>query len=371
MSQFKPCIDCFSQIHPKASVCPHCQRPQRKDLWAKIGTILKWIGGATAVFSLLVTMVQVGNIYSGFRSRQQAVNRLVDEGIHQRNFQDYTFAWDSFSKALELEPGHRSAELEQLKLAMEWVRNWRIHLGSPLASKLDEIYPVMYRGTTLLPKQQWGDVYAHLGWASYLRSRNGSARQNQALSHFKRAVEIDAQNPYANTFWAVWKNPGKSDPEIMNKYNVARQSGRMTPYLWNLQLSSFFATVNINHLAMRTAHQMRLAQVAINDHNREQLLGIYERLGQATNMEKAAQTLHSALQPKDLLAIFEHLLTDSENLKPLHQFAKAWLMEANGDRVGATVLYQALQTALPSPHGTLPTRVQEAIDRLSNSTPSN
>ncbi|VAX28092.1 hypothetical protein MNBD_NITROSPIRAE01-2316 [hydrothermal vent metagenome] len=86
------CISCKNAIHPEATLCPFCKTAQGASRWQSIGNLLKWIGGISAVFSLIITMIQVSGLYQNMQDKEKTVAEFIKIGNLQRDRGNYSAA---------------------------------------------------------------------------------------------------------------------------------------------------------------------------------------------------------------------------------------------------------------------------------------
>ncbi len=223
----KFCVDCKSPIHPDAKLCPHCQSRQSPHVWANLAKFLKWVAGITAVFTLLITLIRVNEMYQNFKRHHKAINRLVSAGNLQRESGNYSGAWDSYEEALKLDLGHLNAQEEQIDLAMEWLRHIRKADDKTKLAQL--ITPVLYRGAALARGTRQADIFAHLGFASYLRYLENNAFSQQVEWYYDRALMVEPHNTYANAFRGQFMLDHRNLEEARQCFDRAFETGR-DPY---------------------------------------------------------------------------------------------------------------------------------------------
>jgi hypothetical protein len=113
------------------------------------------------------------------------------------------------------------------------------------------VAPVLGREVAVAQGARLGDLEAHLGWAEFLRSPEGRANA-AAAAHYRRALDADPRNPYANAMWA--HNAalrGDSDDVVAARFDTALSSGRELPYVRWMQI------VVANHDGARLARVLQ------------------------------------------------------------------------------------------------------------------
>lgn len=370
------CVACREVIHPEARLCPHCRSPQSPRRWQAVGSALKWVGGITAVISLVFGMVRANELYSSWRERSEAVEELVRAGEFQMQAKDYQGAWQLLAQALELEPGSHDARDLQITLAMAWLRNMRVSGKQSFTAVADRLLPALYRGATSPRGVAAADVLAHIGWANYLKSRDGN-RQVEIGTYYERALELDPSNVYAHAYFGHWVLQGANwrgdtgyDLEKAKRhFAAALDSGRAPDYAANLALTALTqsSAEGADPEALRQASRLRSTGFALTAKLRTALLGAYSPGMVGYMPREKLELLTSAVPPRELLETFLWLLDglpsrDRRNHR--YKFVVAMLTEAAGDKAEALSLYRALRSNsdIGSIHRD---RIDLAIERLS------
>src|SRR5207249_4002363 len=124
--------------------------------------ILKWVGGITAILSLLFGLHQMTQLVSNLRERQRHIAELYKVGKLQQGAADYEGARASFEQALktaeegeqlpkltgQLGEERRELRKAQEDLAMEWLENVYVRLseGQTFSNIVDKLVPILSRG---------------------------------------------------------------------------------------------------------------------------------------------------------------------------------------------------------------------------------
>ena len=147
---------------------------------------------------------------------------------------DHASAWGNFDElqARTAPPASKAtAQAAQADCGMTWLREIVVPQGETFSSITQKIVPVLGREIAVAQGTRAADLHAHLGWAEYLRWRDG--RQTTPAVHYQRAIEADARNPYANAMWAhnsVLRRDATPDV-IAARFETALASGRETPFV--------------------------------------------------------------------------------------------------------------------------------------------
>ena len=312
----KLCIACMSPIHPDATACLHCHSAQSPSAgrWARVGTFLKWIGGITAVLSLVLTMDQVGKLFKQFGLRQEAISELVQVGNMQRDHLDYAGAWQSYQKALELNPGHQAARDEQIQLAMVWLRNIRVTKGrETMTDVVTPLIPVLGHGVVRTEGRRKADLLAHLGWAEFLRWRDGN-RMFQPGQYYQQALELDPTNAYAHTMlghWLLWQDSQLEQANAHFAQALTAATDSVRPDVRRLQLAALFnsRTPEGEAEALKMAHEMQTQNEPMTSSMKNMILSLYY---QSLRTPKAFERLLSILAPAEHLTMVQRLTAEFE-----------------------------------------------------------
>jgi len=350
----------------------------------KLATLLKWVGGVTAILSLIFGLHQITQLVSDVRERERGIAELYKVGKSQQGAADYEGAWDSFERAAETAEaggqlakltGQLSKERRELReaqedLAMEWLENGRIPKGQTLSDFLDELVPVLARGASSAGGVRKADMLAHVGWAFFLRSRDGQAGLDPE-KQYRQALEIDPANPYAHAHWGHWTlwRGGKLEA-AREHFSAAIASGRARNYVRRIQLAAlknlqsdqgdgeFLAVVN----------EMRKNQEKIDSQARNDVYTIYF-FAFSGSRDDRFQNLLTAVPATEQLATFQALFYDDDfdkGKRPSRESYRASLLEAAGRREEALRIWLTVRQGLPAgDRSGLGDRAAAAIKRLS------
>ncbi|QYZ66229.1 MAG: hypothetical protein OI74_14875 [Gammaproteobacteria bacterium (ex Lamellibrachia satsuma)] len=262
----KPCVACREPIHQDAALCPHCGTPQHQSKWHYFTLSLKWIGGFTAILSLVIVANQTQELLGQWQNTQAAVSERVEGAKLQREIGDFNGAFQQLKQALKLDPSSSEARKFEVELAMEQLRIIMVvdqrfrHLEQPDPIKDNQLGLVLYRGAVSGSDKERATIMAHLGWLDILRHRSGVEGLNIDL-HFRKALELDPNNLYANVMWGSWLpnryNPAKYTEDkiaLSRKYFAkAFQQKKQRRYVRKLQILAY---QNHDLELLRIGHEM-------------------------------------------------------------------------------------------------------------------
>jgi Tfp pilus assembly protein PilF len=216
-------------------------------------TALRWIGAITAVLTLLFALQKLVQTIGEDNDRQRRVAELREVALMQQKAGDYSAAWDSLESALKtaesggavakmmgrVDRRTQEVQLQRQDLAMQWLRDIRTSGDQTFSSIVTRILPAVDQGAATASGSRRADLLAHIGWAYFLRSRDGPSNIDPQRS-YQAALEIDPTNPYAHVFFGhliSWQ--GGELQEAQQHFAAALATNRERPFVRWLQLAAF------------------------------------------------------------------------------------------------------------------------------------
>jgi hypothetical protein len=342
---------------------------------------LKWIAAITAVLTLVLGLNQVVRVFAEVGERQRQLEELRAVAERQREVGDFPAAWASLERALvaadqgsflaklsgRLDAPRLELRAAQEDLAMAWLRDVRVPEGKTFADVVDPLLAVVTRGSIDADGVREADLLAHLGWAYFLKSRDGSADIDPSRS-YQQALAIDPDNPYAHAFWGhliVWQR-GPTD-EADRHFAAALASGRERDFVRRLQLAALrnHAAPAIELSLLRAVDEMRRNGEAVDAGTSRYLFSIYFA---AFNSDEYLQRMLAALPPRQHLETIRALYFGEEfdqGRVPRRDALIALLQEQAGDREGALATWRTVREALgPDGDGRVTELANESVARL-------
>src|SRR6476646_1921308 len=215
-------------------------------------SVMKWVTRGSAVIALLFAVIQLVRLVSAPRDRERQISELTRVEAMQAQAGDYPGAWASLDQALKIAEsggmlskltGQLSRDAQTLRvtqedLAMAWVEKLRHGEGKTFSEVAEKLTPVMTRGATNATGPRKADLVAHLGWASYLESRDAQPSPD-AMAQYRAALAVDPANPYAHAFLGHFLEQQKAPMDkVMSEFAAARAANRAQPYVRRLQLAA-------------------------------------------------------------------------------------------------------------------------------------
>lgn len=338
---------------------------------------------AIAAVLLLVVLGAAGyGVSRHLQARAEEQARLVEQ---QRQVTQATGArelCDSGNHALALDQlsalAARSGVPPQVldlreDCAMRWLRNMRATSGPAGQTTFNEqvvkAVPVLLEGLARSQGARAADLRAHVGWGEFLRGLEGAQGLNPQL-HWKRALEDDAENPYAHAMWArQLLERGSGLEQAKGRFARALANGRNRTFVRSLQLGSTLGSRDELHpYTLGVLDEMRRGKETLETAARDRV----NRHAFGTRMLDAdyRRAVLAALPPEDLLATFRWLFPGtsiSDDRRPIWRFNLALLQAHAGDRAGARAGLQSLVQELRANNqpGRLLDEAQRALAGLS------
>ena len=358
----KLCNACYQPIHPKAKICYHCGKSQANDRWHRLSSFLKWAGGITAVFSLVMTMVQVNDLMGSWRYKQISMDRLLYAANIQRDNGDYLTAWNSYSKILELDPTNGNVFQEQLILVKQWLHTPYVYYrdsqprdkDKTLSQYLDSMITILYQGLAGQSNpHEAADIYAYLSWVNIMKTQYDQIqdldREHYAQTAQKliaKAMQLDDQNLLANAMNAYisyytesssFKDAWKRDfPSIDKIIHTSTQDVLVTSIRklvltdWTPNDFLFQYANEMREKNLDTAHEFR------NFFIERRIVSVF--MEASTTYEEQKQFL-TALDRESALKTIHYIFSGYENKRivkyHLDVIAIAFINEFTGDKTAA------------------------------------
>jgi hypothetical protein len=236
----------------------HKEHHEHKEPRGRMDNVKRWLGLGAVILSTGSAAVGVLRAQADMSDRSRVVVEQLAAGRLQQKAQDYSNAWASFQRAAEVAAadgpiatllggsGRVQADVRtaQQDLAMEWLRSTGISSDPPFTEVVDKAVPTLSAAVDGATSTRKADILAHIGWAYYLKQRDGDTHVDPVGS-YRDAVAADAGNPYANAFWGLYLlwNHGRPwqtgpVPEAQQHFAAAFASGREHALVRRLQLTA-------------------------------------------------------------------------------------------------------------------------------------
>jgi len=207
----KLCRSCKGSISENARVCTYCGSPQA--MFGHFAAALEWIGGIATVVSLVLAVNSLINLFQTQFEKREALHELADAADQLRDDGDFARAWALYSDAEKLDPGSRRVRRGQEALVEEWLPNVQITGTETFTDIVNKALPVLMRALVRSDGAKKADFQALVGWAHYLEQRERKIQDTDVPGLYRRALVLDSDNTYANTFLGHWYYSQTEDME--------------------------------------------------------------------------------------------------------------------------------------------------------------
>ena len=254
---------------------------------------------------------------------------------------------------------------------MAWLDDIRGDQGpAPFSATVDMLVPVMSRGAVAAEGPRKADLLAHLGWADFLRWRDGQ-RELDPAERYRQALAADSPNVYAHTMlahWTLWNGGSLDDAD--RHFATALKSSRERPYVRRLQLAALANRSNdTTDLDMlRVANDMRVNNESMEPEDRARIWDVYYSRFLASPSRASTEPLVAVVPPADQLATYRWMFEKSgyaESKGLLYEYVLARLQDAAGQGSEALATYRSVRSKAPgNGDGRIRAAVDSAIARL-------
>ncbi len=284
-----------------------------------------------------------------------AARQLCDSG-------DHALAWQRYDDADARFPDRPALRTAREDCAMRWLREIHVESGKQSFTDIvNRVLPVLAQGAAAATGQRAGDLRAHMGWADFLRIREGAIRLDPP-AHYRQALAADPVNVYAHAMWGHHVMV-KREPiaDAKQHFATALASGRETAWVRSLQFAALLyyqdSTGQIE--AAHAANDMRQRGEVLPDELRERLwsrvyfdglLSHDRRAGFVAGLRESGAPGGNA--PKGAsapLATFVWLYPEQQvrqDRRALWRYFTASLEELAGDKATARQHFEALRDEL-------------------------
>jgi hypothetical protein len=330
--------------------------------------ILKWIGYVTAVLTLIAGIRGLQTLISGKVESNWKTDSLLASEQLQLRAHDYESAWQTLEQAAQTGDEVEKVRDARETLAMEWLENIHVQDTQKFSDIVKKLDPVLTSGAAAAKTAQHkADLLAHLGWSYFLRGRDGITGMDPVQT-YEDAIHEDPGNPYAQAMWGHWILWNRSQPAAAAPhFESALRSGRARDFVRHLELVALLNGQNeaCDQEIARALNAIRKENGSLDDDTRQRLFSLYNE--ELISSDDGGAFIN-AVAPAEHLLTF-HWLFDrldlSESAAASRSFDIALLQEAAGQRTQALASFQSVNTFLDGHPGTLLTKTQAAIRRLS------
>jgi tetratricopeptide (TPR) repeat protein len=300
--------------------------------------LLKIVAGITAVLSLALAGRQVAVFVTDYRARQLRVRDLVAASALQRRAGEHAAAWATLTQALKVDPDNAAVRAARVDAAEAWLETGRPGGTAPTFTALaDTLSPVLTEALLHADPVREADLLAHLGWADFLRWREGG-RDLSPPARYREALVLDSLNPFAHAMlghWLLWQ--GEDLRLAQDHFTRALASGRARDYVRRMQLAGLANRDGPDIAAemLRVATAMQEAHEPLPDGARDRLWRAFSDLVVPSGSDAPALV---RVAPAELLKTYRWLFDGSgysTAQSARYDYQLATLQAAAGDTAGA------------------------------------
>ena len=343
--------------------------------------ITGWAAGITALLGLFASLFGGLQWIRDHWSHHSHITAELAIAESQTERGEYETAVTTYQNILKKDPRNQQAAEERVTATMRWAENFHAltHEGEKTrdiaAPKIDTILPILDAGLTRAKGKRAADILAHIGWVHWLNWHIAEREISPAAEQsFRRALEVDPSNVYANAMLGNWLLQNDGDlQEASSHFAIAVQSGKDRPLVRAMQLGGLIyneepqARVEL----VKVVNDMRKNNESLNKGDKHRILGFNYSLSPYDTAELGEAL--SAVSPDDSWATYQWLDDEQStdpteiNSKQLRRdYVYANILELSGKKPEALSQYKALQAKLKNSkeYWTFTGTVDKAIKRL-------
>jgi tetratricopeptide (TPR) repeat protein len=336
----------------------------------KFSTVLKWVGSLTAILSLFFGVRQIVKLVSDRIESNRQIDFLLKSQDVELKVRDYAAAWRSLEQASQVDLNSAKVHLAQENLAMAWLEDVHLREGEKFSDISEKLEPVLSRGiSSTKDSQRSADLLAHIGWAYFLRSRDGVFGLDPVSAYSKAAAQ-DKNNPYAEAMWGHWIlwNHGKLS-EASQHFSSALVSSRQRDFVRLLQFAALENCPNgeCDAELIRIANDIRKENGTIDADTVHRIYSKY--YGRVFSQDPRSNRFLNVIPPAEHVATFHWLfdgLDFDDSKGRLCMGYLATLQEAAGQKEEALANYRTLRAKVPKHSGPLSDAIDAGIKRLTS-----
>jgi hypothetical protein len=337
--------------------------------WAKsISAVVAVLGIISATIGYINNGANFFSQVTGYFQGQSEVRTLTETADERLAHKDYDAAWRANAQARQIAPRNAGASAQQARIAMKWLED--VHTGSAngprtFSSIVDPLKAALIEHLPGTKGAEKANLQAHIGWANFLRSRDGNPEMD-ITEEFNAALAEDPANMYGHVmrgFWIVWKGGPVDrarpdlDAALASPTDPAFSDMMIMAALTNNTSDAFVAG------AIEYAGKIRVAGRNIDNHTKDSLLWYYSICLHSPGM---LSLIAERLPPDEQIALLDWLKQGevSDNDKRVAAYFTAHFTEAQGKKDEALRLYKDLVGPKPDPNEEITRVAQGDVARL-------
>jgi hypothetical protein len=313
---------------------PASETVGRPGLWTRTAKV---IAAITAVITLVLGAHQIITRFGGYLQQTREASALTDIARQQAARGEYADAWSSLDRAASLSGSDSLTDL-RVEVAFAWLEEARPGPGKPFRTITDAVTPALDHALLKAEGARRADILAHLGWAAFLRFRDGTG--GDPSRRYQEALAVDPGNVYANAMlghWLMWRGTSAEAAHARFVTALAGASERQRPVVRRLQLS---ALVNQGAEAepklFEVVNEMRERNELLDARTTDRMFALYaHRYGPRDTPRRMNE---EPLPPATSSALFEWIIrTPGAGSRSafVTAFVRSTLLDAAGNRTAA------------------------------------
>jgi type II secretory pathway pseudopilin PulG len=299
------------------------------------------------------------------RSAQQTVDDRVRVAAAQKERGSLSDALATLATVAGIDADTSAAKALEEDVAMQWIRDLSVPSGQKFGDALKPALAILDRSAPFANGPRQGDLLAHVGWATYLRWRDGEVGLDPTPT-YRKALTVDPTNPYANAMLGHWLLSQGDRSDAMEQarplFRTAIDAGRATDVVRGFQLAALgnASTSEYSLETIRVLDEMRRRGEGLRPGAARRADAVYFF---AVSDEPLTRALLTVVPPAEHLrtlgwALDEYSREDESRTLRLRYYT-ARLQAAAGDPAAARRGLQTLQAELRASSGSL----RDAVDR--------
>jgi hypothetical protein len=304
---------------------------------------LLWLAAAAA---LLLAVLAAGWWWREQRLEVAALRQSVASAADLCTSGGYAAGWQRLGEIAVQHPDVAELQTAREDCAMRWLRDIRVRSDTEsFTAIVNRLLPTLVTGLATAQGRRAADLRAHIGWGDNLRSREG-ASDAAPDAHFRRALEDDSDNVYANAMRAHYLAVRRRADEAVVHFRTAVAASRDRPFVRRMQLGAWTWSGDYGSHLVRTVNDMRLNGEALTP---EQRSGLWSPIyfSHLFNVQDDGGFL-ALLSSEDHLRTFEWLFPQPrhEGETAVWRYCRAVLQAHAGQRGAAISELTALRNEL-------------------------
>jgi hypothetical protein len=337
--------------------------------WAKsIAAIIAAVGVISAGVGYITSGVEFFSSISDYFRDQSEVRSLITAADERLARADFEAAWLTNAKARQLAPRNTTAAEQQARVAMTWLRS--MYVAIPVSAQrvnetVDPLKSALIERLGDTRGREKANLYAHIGWANFLRYRAGRP-QADIVEEFDAAIREDADNPYAHAMRGFWiLSSGGPIDRARGDLDAALRSGVDPAHTDLLVTKGLLSNTSDAFMlgAIEYADRIRKAGRNIDDSTKKQLLWYYSISLRDRDLLAGINTTVPVAEQSSFLDWLRQANVEASD-KRVATYFMAFFAERGGKTEDALRLYRELITTSRGAGENLTELSQAGVRRL-------